>query len=98
MKSENRGYRIENCHQCRNFANDTISLERRIERLLEEEELPAFLKQRIHGPIRAHHELRIGLAAARMPALSRKSKRSALSGPSVPGLRMKSVPNVKPAY
>lgn len=63
MKTESKGYRIESCRQCRNSANDTTSLEHRIERLLEEEDLLTFLRQRVHGPIRAHHELRIGLAA-----------------------------------
>ncbi|MCP4396059.1 MAG: 4Fe-4S dicluster domain-containing protein [bacterium] len=62
MKPESRGYRIENCRQCQNIANDTSSLQRQIEQILEGENLLAFLQQRIHGPIRMHHELRIGLA------------------------------------
>jgi len=85
-KPESKGYRIENCRRCRNTANDTGPLQHRIETLLEQENLLSFLKQRVKGPIRIHHELRVALAACPNGCSQPQIKDVGIIGAAIPGL------------
>lgn len=65
MNSEIKGYQIDICFGpggCPNRANSGKVLLERIEVLLKKENLLDFLKERVHGDIKYHHEFRVTLA------------------------------------
>jgi len=65
MEDEVRGHRLETCFGpggCPNRAVESECLVERLEAVLQEAGLLAFLKQHVDGPLRHHHELGISLA------------------------------------
>jgi len=65
MSSEIKGYRIETCFGsggCPNPANSAESLFQEITEILEKEDLLGFLKQRVKGDLKFHHEFKVTLA------------------------------------
>jgi dissimilatory sulfite reductase (desulfoviridin) alpha/beta subunit len=65
MESEVKGYSLETCFGaggCPNRAVDSVALVERIEGLLGKKDLKTFLKQRVRGPLKIHHEFRIAVA------------------------------------
>lgn len=65
MSSEIKGYQLDICFgtgECPNRAVDSSKLLHDIEKILEKENLLKFLKQRVKGDIKFHHELRVTLA------------------------------------
>ena len=65
MKSEIKGYQIETCFGssgCPNRAVISDDLVERIESIVKNEDLLAFLKQTVKGDLKFHHEFRIALA------------------------------------
>ncbi|MCK5784794.1 MAG: 4Fe-4S binding protein [Desulfobacterales bacterium] len=65
MNSEVRGYQVDTCFGtggCPNKANDSEKLLQRIEELIKKEDLLSFLKKRVRGDLKFHHEFRVTLA------------------------------------
>ncbi len=65
MKSEVKGYQIDSCfgpNGCPNRANAADRLMDEVERMLEKEDLLAFLRQSVKGELKFHHEFRVTLA------------------------------------
>lgn len=65
MSSEIKGFQVETCFGssgCPNRANIGDSLLKKIEELLEKKDLLSFLKQRVKGDIKFHHEFKVTLA------------------------------------
>lgn len=65
MKSEIKGYQIETCFGpsgCPNRAVISDDLVEQIETILKAEDLLGFLKQRVRGDLKFHHEFRVTLA------------------------------------
>lgn len=65
MSSEIKGYRIETCFGsggCPNPANSAENLFQKIKEFLEKEDLLDFLKQRVKGDLKFHHEFKVTLA------------------------------------
>ena len=65
MGSEIKGYQIDTCFGpsgCPNRAVVGDGLVERIETLIKKEDLLAFLKQRVQGDIKFHHEFRVTMA------------------------------------
>ncbi|MEW6352339.1 MAG: 4Fe-4S dicluster domain-containing protein [Thermodesulfobacteriota bacterium] len=62
MEEEVKGFQVEACFGssgCPNRAQHTEELVRKLELLLESQELRAFLKERVQGPLKLHHEFRV---------------------------------------
>lgn len=65
MGAEIKGYQVDTCFGsggCPNPANSCDRLLEKIEAFLEKEDLLEFLKQRVSGDLKFHHEFRITLA------------------------------------
>ena len=65
MSSEVKGYQVDTCFGpggCPNRANNGEDLIKNIEALLKKEDLLGFLKQRVNGDLKLHHEFRVTLA------------------------------------
>jgi dissimilatory sulfite reductase (desulfoviridin) alpha/beta subunit len=65
MSSEIKGYQVDTCFGssgCPNPANSGDSLLKKIEEFLEKEDLLGFLKQRVKGDLKFHHEFKVTLA------------------------------------
>jgi len=65
MGSEIKGYRVDTCFGssgCPNQANSADGLFKKIEKLLKKEDLLDFLKQRVKGDLKYHHEFKVTLA------------------------------------
>ncbi|OEU62856.1 MAG: sulfite reductase [Desulfobacterales bacterium PC51MH44] len=65
MSSEIKGYQVDTCFGlsgCPNPANNGDSLLKKIEEFLEKEDLLGFLKQRVKGDLKLHHEFKVTLA------------------------------------
>ena len=65
MSEEIKGYQIDTCFGssgCPNPANSCDVLVKKIESLLENEDLLKFLKERVEGDLKYHHEFRVTLA------------------------------------
>jgi anaerobic sulfite reductase subunit C len=65
MSSEIKGYQLDSCFGpggCPNRAYAGEGLSKRIEQLLQEEDLLGFLKRNVKGDLKFHHELRITLS------------------------------------
>jgi anaerobic sulfite reductase subunit C len=66
MEEEIRGYRVETCfgfNGCPNRAFADPELVEEIERQLAGKNLKSFLKERVGGPLKWHHEFRVSLSA-----------------------------------
>ena len=65
MSSEIKGYQVDTCFGssgCPNPANSCDGLLKKIDNFLEKEDLLSFLKQRVSGDLKFHHEFRVTLA------------------------------------
>ncbi len=65
MSAEVKGYQVDTCFGpsgCPNRASIGESLIQKIETLLEKEDFLGFLKQRVKGDLKLHHEFRVTLA------------------------------------
>ncbi|MBW2490818.1 MAG: 4Fe-4S dicluster domain-containing protein [Deltaproteobacteria bacterium] len=65
MSSDIKGYQVDTCFGssgCPNPANNCDVLVKKIESLLENADLLTFLKERVDGDLKYHHEFRITLA------------------------------------
>jgi dissimilatory sulfite reductase (desulfoviridin) alpha/beta subunit len=65
MSSEIKGYQLETCFGpsgCPNRANISDQLIQKIETVLKKEDLLGFLKNRVKGELKFHHEFRVTLA------------------------------------
>ncbi len=65
MESEIKGYQLDACFGqsgCPNRANISDELVQNLESLLKEEDLLGFLKQRVKGELKFHHEFRVTVA------------------------------------
>ncbi|MEW6078966.1 MAG: 4Fe-4S dicluster domain-containing protein [Thermodesulfobacteriota bacterium] len=65
MSSEVRGYQLDTCFgsgDCPNRAVPAESLRRRLETVLKDADLLAFLKSEVAGDLKLHHEFRVTLA------------------------------------
>ncbi|MFQ5484012.1 MAG: 4Fe-4S binding protein [Desulfobacterales bacterium] len=65
MASEIKGYQIDTCfgpNGCPNRANEGDRLFQKIEAILKKEDLLGFLKGRVKGDLKFHHEFRVSLA------------------------------------
>ncbi len=65
METEMRGFQLDSCFGpsgCPNRAVPSESIVPRLQALLEEADLLAFLKQTVSGKLRFHHELRVTVA------------------------------------
>jgi dissimilatory sulfite reductase (desulfoviridin) alpha/beta subunit len=65
MESEIKGYRLERCFGasgCPNRACESGELYAKLENLLEQEKLLDFLKSRIQGPLKFHHEFSLSIS------------------------------------
>ena len=63
--SATKGFRIEHCRRIRNCPNRALETEQLVENiadLVKSENLYGFLKSHIKGPLKYHHELKIGIA------------------------------------
>ncbi len=65
MDAEVAGFQVETCFGakgCTRQANGSSDLQRRVTELLEAEDILGFLKKRVKGPLKFHHELRLAFA------------------------------------
>jgi dissimilatory sulfite reductase (desulfoviridin) alpha/beta subunit len=65
MEEEVQGYRAESCFGptgCPNRAVKDDDLARKVEELLSRKDLKAFLKQKVSGPLKIHHEFQVTIA------------------------------------
>lgn len=65
MEAEVKGYQVDNCFGpsgCPNRIGDDDKLAAEIETYLASLNLKAFLKERVNGPLKMHHEFRISLS------------------------------------
>lgn len=65
MESEVKGFQVDTCFGaggCPNRAGNSEKLHKEIESLLESEDILSFLKTRVKGGLKFHHEFRITLA------------------------------------
>jgi anaerobic sulfite reductase subunit C len=65
MEEEVRGYQVEQCfgaNGCPNRAVPHDDLAERLEKLLESKNLKGFLKEKVKGPLKMHHEFRVSVS------------------------------------
>lgn len=65
MEREVKGYRLEGCFGqggCPNRTQDSAPLLDRLQRILDGKDFLTFLKNRVEGPLKFHHEFRVVLA------------------------------------
>ncbi|HTZ17873.1 MAG TPA: 4Fe-4S dicluster domain-containing protein [Dissulfurispiraceae bacterium] len=65
MEDEVKGFQVENCFGpsgCPNRAVHDGGMVRRIEELLAARDLKAFLRERVKGPLKFHHEFRVSVS------------------------------------
>jgi anaerobic sulfite reductase subunit C len=65
MESEVQGYQVESCFGsggCPNRAVVNEKFSEKVESLLSGKNLKAFLKERVKGPLKMHHELRVSIS------------------------------------
>ncbi len=65
MDDEVKGFQLETCFGqtgCPNRAVNSDGLHERLEKNLSERKLKAFLKERVGGPLKIHHEFRISIS------------------------------------
>ena len=65
MEDEVKGFQVENCFGstgCPNRAVNSDGLPQKIEQILSGKDLRAFLKERVDGPLKMHHEFRVSIS------------------------------------
>jgi anaerobic sulfite reductase subunit C len=65
MEAEVKGFQVESCFGpggCPNRAVEGNELPRRVEELLARRNLKEFLKERVQGPLKMHHEFRVSIS------------------------------------
>ena len=65
MSSEIKGYQVDTCFGpsgCPNPVNSSDGLLKKIEEFLDKEDLLGFMKQRVKGDVKFHHEFKVTLA------------------------------------
>lgn len=65
MEDEVKGFRVETCfgpNGCPNRAVDSDDLPQRLEEKISKRDLKAFLKERVNGPLKMHHEFRVSIS------------------------------------
>ncbi len=65
MEDEVKGHQIERCFgasECPNRVTPENDLEEKIRQLMEQRNLKEFLKKRVKGPLKVHHEFRISVS------------------------------------
>jgi dissimilatory sulfite reductase (desulfoviridin) alpha/beta subunit len=65
MEQEVKGFQLETCFgttDCPNRAVEASGIPQKIEQILEQRDLKTFLKERVQGPLKIHHELRLSLS------------------------------------
>lgn len=65
MEQEVKGYQLETCFgtsDCPNRAVDCLGMIEELEDLISHRDLKSFLRERVEGPLKLHHELRISLS------------------------------------
>ncbi|MBI4775178.1 MAG: 4Fe-4S binding protein [Deltaproteobacteria bacterium] len=65
MEDEVKGYQVESCFgngECPNRIRNDAELVGRIDELLASKELKSFLKDRVQGPLKLHHEFRVSVS------------------------------------
>lgn len=65
MEEEVKGYQVETCFGptgCPNQAIKNSDLSAKIEKILIEKNLRAFLKEKVNGPLKLHHEFRVSIS------------------------------------
>jgi anaerobic sulfite reductase subunit C len=64
MEDEVKGYQVENCFGPAGCPNRAVDWEisKKIEELLEKRNLKAFLKEKVQGPLKIHHEFRVSIS------------------------------------
>ncbi len=65
MEDEVKGFQVETCFGpsgCSNRAVDSDALPQRLEETLSKRDLKAFLKERVNGPLKMHHEFRVSIS------------------------------------
>lgn len=65
MEEEVRGFQVESCfgqHDCPNRAINSYDLTEQLDQKLAERDLKSFLKERVKGPLKMHHEFRISIS------------------------------------
>ncbi len=64
-RQEIKGYQVETCFGpagCPNRAVEHIGMVQRVEEVLSKRDLASFLKKRVKGPLRIHHEFRVSIS------------------------------------
>lgn len=87
MSSEIKGYQIDTCFgasECPNRANSSDSLLEQVEVYLKKEDLLSFLKQRVKGDLKFHHEFRITFADCPNACSQPQIKDIGIIGASIP--------------
>jgi dissimilatory sulfite reductase (desulfoviridin) alpha/beta subunit len=65
MEDEVKGFQVETCFgqtDCPNRAVNSDGLSERLEKNLSKRKLKSFLKERVNGPLKMHHEFRISIS------------------------------------
>lgn len=65
MEDEVKGYQLETCfgsNGCPNRVVFSNAISRRVKEMLEKRRLGSFLKERVTGPLKMHHEFRISIS------------------------------------
>jgi len=65
MEDEVKGFQVETCFGpsgCSNRAVDSDALPQRLEKKISKRDLKAFLKRRVNGPLKMHHEFRVSIS------------------------------------
>ncbi|MEW6185978.1 MAG: 4Fe-4S dicluster domain-containing protein [Thermodesulfobacteriota bacterium] len=65
MEQEVKGFQVETCFgttDCPNRAVEASGIPQKIEQILIKRDLKTFLKERVQGPLKMHHELRLSLS------------------------------------
>lgn len=65
MDRQVKGFQIETCFGpggCENRVIESLSLAERLEKTLLSRDLPGFMRQRVGGPLKFHHEFRISIS------------------------------------
>jgi anaerobic sulfite reductase subunit C len=65
MEDEVKGFQVETCFSsggCPNSIMDVAALSDGIEEILSEENIRGFLKEKVNGPLKFHHEFRVSIS------------------------------------
>jgi dissimilatory sulfite reductase (desulfoviridin) alpha/beta subunit len=93
MSSEIKGYQLEACFGpggCPNRANISDRLFQKLATLLKKQDLLGFLKKRVAGPLKFHHEFRVTLADCPNACSQPQIKDIGIIGAALPGITAES--------